>query len=65
MKFMMLMIPAVYHGNMKLDNFIPPADMVEKMTKYNDELAKAGLLGELNGLHPLPKGSQPSSMAPL
>ncbi len=60
MKFMMLMIPAVYHGNKNLDNFVPSADMLEKMTKYNEELAKAGLLGELNGLHPLTRGARVS-----
>src|ERR1700704_6272014 len=61
MKFMMLMIPAVYYGNKKLDpNFTPDPEMVEKMTRYNDELAKAGMLGDLNGLHPLNKGARVS-----
>ncbi len=60
MKFMMLMIPAVYHGNKKLENFKPDPAMVEKMGKYNEELRKAGMLGDINGLHPLSKGARVS-----
>ena len=60
MKFMMLMIPAVYRGNKKLDNFAPDPAMVEKMTRYNDELAKAGLMEGGDGLHPLTKGARVS-----
>jgi hypothetical protein len=59
MRFMMLMIPAVYQGangkNIRAD-FAPPADAVEKMTKYNEALAKAGALLALDGLHPTTKG---------
>jgi hypothetical protein len=50
MRFMMLMIPDVY----KQPN--PPAThdpkAVAAMTKYNEELAKAGVLLALDGLHP-------------
>jgi hypothetical protein len=61
MKFMMLMIPAVYHGNKKLDpNFTPDPKMVEKMTKYNEELGKVFKITDLNGLHPLTTGARVS-----
>ena len=55
MRFMMLMIPRVYQGaegkNAGAD-LTPDAEMVEKMMKYNEELAKAGALISLDGLHP-------------
>jgi hypothetical protein len=54
MRFMMLMIPGVYQGaegKKAGADFTPPADAVEKMTKYNEELAKAGALITLDGLH--------------
>ena len=58
MKFMMLMIPAVYHGNKKLDpNFVDPK-MLEKMTKYNEELGKVFKITDVNGLHPLTNGAR-------
>ena len=61
MRFMMLMIPSVYQGGKKLDeNFAPPADAVEKMMKYNEELAKAGALIALDGLQPASKGARVS-----
>ena len=55
MRFMMLMIPNVYQGKTGANtgaNFTPPADAVERMTKYNAELAKANALISLDGLHP-------------
>ena len=55
MRFMMLMIPNVYQGANGKNagpDFAPSAEMVEKMTKYNEELAKAGALISLDGLHP-------------
>lgn len=59
MRFMMLMIPGVYTDNKKLDeNFAPPSDALERMGKFNEELAKAGALISLNGLHPLTKGAR-------
>ena len=61
MKFMLLMIPNVYRNNKQMDTFVPPADMVEKMNRYNNELLKARLLesmDEVNGLHPLTKGAR-------
>ena len=63
MRFMMLMIPGVYQGaegkKVRAD-FAPGADDVEKMTKYNEELAKAGALISLDGLHPPTKGARVS-----
>lgn len=61
MRYMMFMIPNVYQGdegkNLKPD-FAPTADAVEKMMKYNEELAKAGALVSLDGFHPLSKGAR-------
>ena len=51
MRFMMLMIPKVYAGPVDPD-FAPPAEAVAKMSKYNAELSKAGVLLALDGLHP-------------
>lgn len=53
MRFMMLMIPAV-----KDDNWMPSAEAVSAMTAYNKELAKAGALLSLDGLHPPSKGTR-------
>lgn len=61
MRFMMFMIPAVYQGekgkNVGAD-FAPPADAVERMMKYNEELAKSGALIALDGLHPPSMGAR-------
>ncbi|GJQ21954.1 MAG: transcription initiation protein [Bacteroidia bacterium] len=61
MRFMMLMIPAVYQGEKgrqaKAD-FAPPAEAVERMMKYNEELAKAGVLVSLDGLQPPASGAR-------
>jgi hypothetical protein len=61
MKFMMLMIPAVYRGNKPLDpNFTPDSQMMEQMGKYNEELGRAIKITDLNGLHPLTTGARVS-----
>ena len=55
MRFMMLMIPAVYQGanGQKVGaDFSPSVEAVERMDKYNDELTNAGVLLSLDGLHP-------------
>jgi len=60
---MMFMIPAVYQGGKGKRvgaDFTPPADAVEAMMKYNEELAKAGHLISLDGLHPVEKGARVS-----
>lgn len=61
MRFMMLMIPGVYqgeHGKKVGADFAPPADAIERMMKYNEELAKAGALIALDGLHPPSMGAR-------
>ena len=63
MRFMMLMIPKVYQpgtppGERAQEGFAPPADAVDKMMRYNEELAKAGALIALDGLHPLLNGAR-------
>ena len=61
MKFMMLMIPAVYQGGKKLDPaFTPDPKKVEQMGRFNEEMAKALTLLDLNGLHPPSSGSRVS-----
>ena len=67
MRFMMLMIPQVYQpaagGNKIGAGFAPPADAVERMMRYNEELAKAGALISLDGLHPPAAGARVSFAA--
>ena len=60
MKFMMLMIPAVYHGNKKLDGFKPDARAMEAMRRFNEEMGKALKIETLNGLLPLSRGTRVS-----
>lgn len=65
MKFLMMMIPRVYQPDTPAaeragEGFAPPADAVAKMMKYNEELAKAGALVALDGLHPIAKGARVS-----
>ena len=50
MRFMMLVIPKAYET--ATADFVPPADLVARMAKYNDSLAKAGVLLGLDGLAP-------------
>ncbi len=54
MRYVMLMIPAVY-GTDAADE-LPSAQMIQKMMKYNSDLAHAGVLESLNGLHPPSQG---------
>ena len=63
MRFMMFMIPKVYQPDTPAseragEGFAPPVDAVEKMMKYNEELAKAGALIALDGLHPSSRGAR-------
>lgn len=58
MRFMMLMIPAGYEKagpDLELD---PKA--VEAMMAYNNDLEEAGILRDLNGLHPPSTGARVS-----
>jgi hypothetical protein len=59
MKFMMLMIPAVYQGGKKpAPNFKPARKDMEQMGQFNEEMGKAIKIESLNGLHPLAKGAR-------
>ncbi len=53
MRFMMLMIPNVPED----EDWMPTPEAVGAMSKYNDELTKAGVLLALDGLHPARPGS--------
>lgn len=57
MKFMMLMIPAVYQGKVAADFTPDPAEM-KKMGKFNDDLGKAMKVLDINGLTPLAEGAR-------
>ena len=54
MRFMMLVIPKGYES--AAPDAVPDAEAVEKMMKYNEDLAKAGILLSLDGLHPPSSG---------
>jgi hypothetical protein len=56
MRFMMLVIPEGYES--AAPGTEPPTDLVEKMTLYNKELQKAGVLLALDGLHPPSMGAR-------
>src|SRR5436190_15464212 len=58
MRFMMLVIPKGYAY--VEPGTVPPADLIEKMTKYNNDLRKAGVLLSLDGLHPPSSSSRVS-----
>src|SRR4051812_25667380 len=55
MRFMMLMYPS---DSANAPDAVPSAADVAAMTKYNEELAKAGGLLALDGLHPSSKGAR-------
>ncbi|HEX6215132.1 MAG TPA: YciI family protein [Vicinamibacterales bacterium] len=50
MRFMMLVIPKGYEA--AATDAVPDAQAVERMMKYNEDLAKAGVLLSLDGLTP-------------
>ncbi|MGA7160511.1 MAG: YciI family protein [Bacteroidota bacterium] len=63
MRYMMFMIPPEYQTDAPADkkakaNFAPSAEAVAAMAKYNEALAKAGILVSLDGLHPLLAGAR-------
>ncbi len=63
MKFLMMMIPRGYQPSTpdaeKVgEGFEPKLEDLEPMGRFNDELAKAGLLIEVDGLHPIAKGAR-------
>lgn len=61
MRFMVLMIPGA-RARMESGE-IPDAKLIEPMMKYNTELAKAGVLLALDGLHSSSKGARISFKA--
>ena len=56
MRFMLMVIPKAYEKAEA--DFVPPADLVAKMTKFNESLTKAGVLLSLDGLHPPAKATR-------
>jgi hypothetical protein len=56
MRFMMLVIPKGYEK--APPGTVPDAKIVAAMTKYNEELTKAGVLLALDGLHPPSMGAR-------
>jgi hypothetical protein len=58
MRFMMLMIP-----NITEDNWGPSPEAAAAMGGFNEELAKAGKLIALDGLHPTGEGARVSFAA--
>jgi hypothetical protein len=56
MRFMMLVIPKGYEK--APPGFAPPADLVARMTKYNESLKQAGVLLGLDGLQPPATGAR-------
>ncbi|WP_394824682.1 YciI family protein [Pendulispora albinea] len=58
MRFMLLMIPKGYES--AAPGTLPDAKAVESMMKFNDSLAKAGVLLALDGLHPPSMGARVS-----
>jgi hypothetical protein len=58
MRFMMLVVSKEYAK--AAPGTAPDAKLVEQMTKYNQELTKAGVLLALDGLHPASMGARVS-----
>jgi hypothetical protein len=58
MRYMMIMIP-----NVTEENWTPDVEAVTAMGKYNEELAKAGILLGADGLHPTSEGARVSFAA--
>jgi hypothetical protein len=56
MRFMMLVIPKGYEK--AAPGTIPDAKLIERMTRYNESLTKAGVLIALDGLHPPSTGAR-------
>ena len=56
MRFMMLVIPKGYEK--AKPGTMPDPEMVKQMMVYNESLEKAGVLLELNGLHPVSTGAR-------
>ena len=61
MRFMMLVIPKAYET--ATADFVPPADLVARMAKYNNSLTQVGVLLGLDGLAPPAKAARVSFRA--
>ena len=59
MRFMVMMIPDVYQRPVPAD-FMPSAEALEKMGRFNEELVKAGVMLAGEGLHPPEKAARVS-----
>jgi hypothetical protein len=55
MRFMMIMRP-----NVSEEDWTPSTEAIAEMSKYNEELTKAGILLALDGLQPTAKGARVS-----
>ncbi len=53
MRFMMFMYPGIEESD-----WTPSAEAVAAMSRYNEELTKAGVLLALDGLHPTSEGAR-------
>jgi hypothetical protein len=58
MRFMMFMVLPKPHASE--NGAMPDVETVGRMMKFNEELAKAGMLLALDGLHPTSKGTRVS-----
>ena len=56
-RFMMFILPGQIASD---EDYMPTADEVGAMSRYNEELTKAGVLLALDGLHPTSKGARVS-----
>ena len=56
MRFMLMVIPEAYEGAKADPDFVPPADLVARMTRFNESMQKAGVLLSLDGLQPPARG---------
>ena len=54
MRFLML----IYPGLTDEGDWTPDVEAVQEMTRYNEELTKAGVLLALDGLHPSSEGAR-------
>jgi hypothetical protein len=56
MRFLMFMYPQIEESDWLGESADPPLEQVEAMSRYNDELRRAGMLLSLDGLHPPAEG---------
>ena len=56
MRFMLFMLPGI-----EATDWVPSAEAVEGMMKFNQEMANAGILLTLDGLHPQTEGVRVTS----